>query len=125
MCWIRVYGAVASARQFKLTGPPANVIHSSAHLIQRLPRKVECSFGTDLICCHDLVIEGLDLLNKPCLIERSAIGDDAHGLRHLQGSDLDVALADRHVCDVTVKNLAAMRCLHVFVIRDTAFRFAA
>src|SRR2546423_1831791 len=45
--------------------------------------------------------------------------------KRLLGMDRDVVRADRHGCDVTVKNFGAMRCLHVFVIRDTAFRFAA
>ena len=60
-----------------------DVDHSGAHLLQRLRREVERSFGAHLICGHDLVIEGLDLLNQPCLIERSAVRDNAHGLRHL------------------------------------------
>ena len=40
---------------------------------------------------NDLVVERLHLLNEPCLIERSAVGDDAHGLRHLQRSNLNIA----------------------------------
>src|SRR5437773_3974236 len=77
-----------------------DINHPRAHLIERLRRKVESSFRAYLIRRHDLVIKGLHLLNEPGLIERSAVGDDAHGLRHLQRSDLDVALANRHVCDV-------------------------
>ena len=79
----------------------------------------------DLVGGDNLVIEGLHLLNQSCLIERSAVGDDAHGLRHLQRRDLDVALTDRHVRDIAVENFAAVRGLHVFVVRDPAFSLAA
>src|SRR4029077_18684909 len=81
-----------------------DVDHSGAHLLQCLWRHVERPFGTHLIGGNYWVIERLHWLNEPCLIERSAVGDDAHGLRHLQRSNLNIALADRHVCDVAVKD---------------------
>ena len=61
-----------------------DVDHSRAHLLQRLWRHIERSFGAHLVGGDDLVIESLHLLNQSCLIERSAVGDDAHRLRHLQ-----------------------------------------
>ena len=79
-----------------------NIDHSGAHLVHRLGREAQCSFRAHLVRTHDLVIKCLHLLNQSCLIERSSIGDDAHGLSHLQWSDLRVSLADRHVCDIAV-----------------------
>ena len=38
---------------------------------------------------------------------------------------LNVALADRHVCDIAVEDFATVRRFHVFVIRNAAFCFAA
>ena len=102
-----------------------NVDHSRAHLLQRLWRYIERSFRAHLVGGHDLVIERLHLLNEPCLIECSAVGDDAHGLRHLQRSNLNVALADRHVCDVAIEDFATVRRFHVFIIGNAAFYFAA
>src|SRR5262249_39056216 len=50
-----------------LMGSPAGTIHdvdhSCAHLLQRLWREVERSFGAHLVGGHDLVVEGLNLLN--------------------------------------------------------------
>ena len=88
-------------------------------------REVDVSFGAHLIRGDDLIIESLHLLNQSCLIECSAVGDDAHCLRHLQRRHLNVPLADRHVCDVAIENFATVSRLHVFVIRNAAFRFAA
>ena len=102
-----------------------DVDHSSAHLLQRLWRHIERSFGAHLVGGDDLVIERLHLLNEPCLIECSAVRDDAHGLRHLQRSNLSVALADRHICDVAIEDFATVRRFHVFIIWDAAFYFAA
>ena len=53
-----------------------HVDHSGAHLLQRLWRQIERSFGAHLIGGDDLVIECLHLLHEPCLIKRSAVGDD-------------------------------------------------
>src|SRR5215216_2039039 len=101
-----------------------DINHSCAYLLQRLWRYIECSFRTHLVCGDDLVVESLHLLNQPSLVEGSAVCDDAHRLRHLQWSSLDVALADRHVCDVAIENLATMRRFHVFIIWNPAFDFA-
>src|SRR5947208_8405657 len=101
------------------------VDHSDAYLVERLWRKVEVSLRTHLVGGDDLVIESLHLLNQSCLIEGSAISDNAHGLRHLQGSNLNVALADRHVCDIAVEDFATVRGLHVFVVWNAALCFAA
>src|SRR5206468_561231 len=64
-------------------------------------------------------------LDEARLTKRAAIRDDPHGLRQLQWSNLDVALTDRHVCDVAVEQSAAVRCLHVFVVWHTTFHLAA
>jgi hypothetical protein len=72
-----------------------------------------------------LVIECLHLLNQPRLIQCAAICYDAHRLGHLQRRDLRVSLADGHVCDIAVKQFAAVRCLHVFIVWNAALRFAA
>ena len=74
---------------------------------------------------HDFVIECLHLLDEARLIKRAAVRDDPHGLGHLQRRDLRVALADRQVCDVAIEQSAAVRCLHVFIVRNTALRLAA
>ena len=94
-------------------------------MLERLWREVDVSFRTHLVGSDDLVIESLHLLNQSRLIEGSAISDNAHRLRHLQGSNLNVALADRHVCDIAVEDFATVRGLHVFVVWNAALCFAA
>ena len=102
-----------------------DVDHSRVQFVQCLGGEIECLFRTDGIGSNNFVIECLHLLDESRLIKRAAVRHDPHGLGHLQWGNLRVALADGQVCDVTIEQFAAMRCLHVFIIRNTTLSLAA
>ena len=77
--------------------------HSRANFLYRFRGNTERAFFAQLIRRDDFVIERLHLAHEPRLIKSAAVRDDGHGLRHLQRRDLDVALTDRQVRDVTVE----------------------
>src|SRR4051812_33144935 len=64
-------------------------------------------------------------MNEPRLIKCSTVGDDSHGLRHLQWGDLSIPLSNGKVRDIAVQDLAAMSGLHVIIVRHASIHFAA
>jgi hypothetical protein len=71
------------------------VNQSNSELLHRGRRSAERFFVAHLEGTDDFVIDRLHLLDEPSLIERSAVPDDRHRLRHLERGRLSVALADR------------------------------
>ena len=68
----------------------------------------------------DFVVYRLHLQHQPGLVEESAIGHDAHGLRHLEGTDENVTLTDREVGDIAALDGAFVDAHHVGVVRDVS-----
>src|SRR5438046_4534762 len=97
-----------------------DVNQAGVQLVQSPGREIERPLGAHLVRGDKLVIKCLHLLDETRLIKRAAVCNNPDCLRHLQGSDLDVALADRQIRDVAIEQSAAEAGLQVLIVRNTA-----
>ena len=73
----------------------------------------------------DLIADRLDLEDKAGLVEEAAVGDDSHGLGHLEGAYENVTLTDGHIGDVAAFDCAFVDALHVVVVGDVSCGFCS
>ena len=78
----------------RAAGAVDNVDHASPQLVQRAGSNLERSFFPNLIGTDDFVIDGLHLLDEPCLIKRAAVSHDRDGLRHTPERPLRIVVGD-------------------------------